>query len=285
MENKPQILVKSSAAAFTLVELLVVIGIISILIAMLLPALNKVRQQAKTLQCASNLRQIMLGLNMYANDNRGSLPWGYSYDMVNGARKWAEWSGRLGAKEANYVADPEVFFCPSRDSIAQQDVLKQTIRSTGRADKYFSSWAYVSYAINRMGAMPGISSSSPYLPDVFSGKYLHPIKTSQPGLYPASLLIMTEAYVPYYLTGSPYYYGWWDVRPGVSANTQFPYVYTHPGGVVNTAYLDGHVATVPAGKIGWDAKDNVWKPEVKPANFAGSYDPDAPWYSYIYTIR
>src|SRR5436853_5678087 len=63
--------------AFTLVELLVVIGIIAVLIYVLLPALGRARKQAQTVACLANLRSIGQAIGIYAVNNKQSLPYGY----------------------------------------------------------------------------------------------------------------------------------------------------------------------------------------------------------------
>ena len=74
---------KAKKNGFTLVELLVVIGIIAVLVALLLPALQKARESAKLVQCSSQLRQVAIAARAYAVENRDALP---PWALDNGSR-------------------------------------------------------------------------------------------------------------------------------------------------------------------------------------------------------
>ena len=82
---------RRKAPGFTLVELLVVIGIIAILVSLLMPALTKARNSAVTVQCASNLRQLATAFVLYANNHNGTMPQlnsGNSADNASLKKNW-----------------------------------------------------------------------------------------------------------------------------------------------------------------------------------------------------
>src|SRR5437868_13822691 len=83
--------------AFTLVELLVVIGIIAILIAILMPALRRAKEAANGVACSSNQRQLMMAFLLFAADHQGHLPGNFVdyMDPDTDHRSWLLNSGQL----------------------------------------------------------------------------------------------------------------------------------------------------------------------------------------------
>ena len=100
---------------FTLIELLVVIAIIAILAAILFPVFAKAREKAKQASCTSNIKQLMLGLLMYANDYDERLPTYYWGEGQAGNASSCTWWGSTYP----YVKNIQIFACPATSQYEQ----------------------------------------------------------------------------------------------------------------------------------------------------------------------
>lgn len=121
---------QSRRSAFTLIELLVVIAIIAVLIGILLPSLGAARESARSLKCASNLRQFGIGTLTYAHDNKGFYSSGPSDN-----RRFRSWGA---INEAGFLADqvnggygrPGQMLCPSNVGKLTQNLQLSRINAT-----------------------------------------------------------------------------------------------------------------------------------------------------------
>ena len=112
MDTRPQSR-RPGVRGFTLVELLVVIGIIAVLIGLLMPALSKAREQARRTLCLSNVRQLGIAAIMYANENKGRFPLDDRYYAPIAPNGWITPNVFRGDMFQHFRVPDAVWTCPS----------------------------------------------------------------------------------------------------------------------------------------------------------------------------
>lgn len=127
---------------FTLVELLVVIGIIALLSALLLPALGKAKAAGTRIACASNMRQVYVGVAAYAGDFGGQMPptdcnANYIYFLLDYVR-----SGKIGGtynQAVQFLDMSGVYFCPAISKASQSPIWANAAEGQYYLSDYYST--------------------------------------------------------------------------------------------------------------------------------------------------
>jgi prepilin-type N-terminal cleavage/methylation domain-containing protein len=232
--------------AFTLVELLVVIGIIAALIAILLPVLGRAREAAKATKCLANMRQFGNALLMYLNENKGCMP----VQVKN---------------TVNDFANPAVYDVGNVQGLSVLASLMPYLNGSNVAS---SLWACPSaFDLTAAGSASLQQSHTNFLVNaavMSSGVNANPVGRRINRITgPADIIWMQEArtildnayarpYEHVIVAGVPQYEAW--CNPAVAGNgyDDVHYVSGHVGGNYgggNNAYLDGHCAYRPFGSL------------------------------------
>ena len=128
--RKPFVRFHHSLHGFTLIELLVVIAIIAVLMSILVPSLNRAREQAKRTVCSTHCRNVAGGLNMYADENKEYIParGTYTYKVqLHGIRPTDEVHATsllvgLGKLYPDYIGNGNILYCPSNTALGYDNM-------------------------------------------------------------------------------------------------------------------------------------------------------------------